>query len=72
MCNFRSQKHIDTESFTVLYDERVCRTFLEYTFEPIKEKYFGIYKSVLLLDEFNFILTGTRLIEDDLHRKSLG
>lgn len=39
MCNFESQKFIDEESFTVLFDDKFCSTFLKYTFDVIKDKY---------------------------------
>lgn len=71
LCNYYGQQHIDEESYTVLFDEEICTTFLKFNFITLRDKYARLYKSILLFDEYRFLLSGRRLIEDNYHRKFL-
>lgn len=71
LCNYEMHEHFDLGSQTVIFNDKFCKTFLKYNFEGIKTKFMGLYKQILLVDEWHFLLTQRHLIEEDLVRANL-
>lgn len=71
LCDFKATKNFNLESETITFTTKFCDYFLQNTFDVISMKYLGIIKSMLLFDEWIFIVTKNRLIKDDFLRSSL-
>ena len=70
-CDWNVQNSINLETTTITYKSSFCLTLVDKYLEPIAEKYEKIVKNLLVLDEWVFIVSGRRLMEEKEDRDVL-
>lgn len=63
-CDWDVQNNINLETKTIIYKSSFCLTLVDKYLDPIAEKYQKIVKNLMVLDEWIFIVSGKRMIED--------
>lgn len=67
-CEWHNHNYIDLDSMTVTYSTRFCTTMALKFSKVLYDKYGTIFKFLLLLDEFIYLITGRHLMENAADR----
>lgn len=67
-CDWHNQNFINSENFTVLYKNSFCMSLVDNHIDTLYEKYGVIVQTLLVLDEWIYLTTGTRFFDDPKSR----
>ncbi len=70
-CDWHNHNFINLESMTITYSYDFCNSFVKNFIDLWKKKYVVVYKNLLLLDEWIYLTTGDRLMENTVDRAIL-
>ena len=68
VCEWHNHRYFDAEARAVTYNEKFCFKLVQRYIDVLWMKYGEIVKFLMLLDEFFFIVTEQRLMEEDIDR----
>ena len=68
ICDWNNHKYFDLEGRNLTYNIKFCNKLVQKYIDLLSEKYVEVVQYLLLLDEFFFIVTDHRLMEEHLDR----
>lgn len=68
LCNYRNHKFFDLAENKIFYNKKFCSKFLRPIAENLYTKYYKIVRPLMILDEWVYLMSNRRLIEDDIER----
>jgi hypothetical protein len=68
LCNYRNHIFFDIAENKLILNKKFCSKMMRPLSEPLYTKYYKIIRPLLILDEWIFLVSNRRIIEDDLER----